>query len=114
LSHDPWRTEGDTVERLELCPGLSSTGPPPPPARKRRRPPRDRDTPRPGARCLRLAEGAAFLAALDGRAVAPGPSGAPTRGRPDVLPTGRNFFSVDARALPPAPPGRWATAPPTS
>jgi cobaltochelatase CobN len=40
------------------------------------------------------------LAALNGRHVAAGPSGAPTRGRLDVLPTGRNFFSVDPRALP--------------
>ena len=40
--------------------------------------------------------------ALDGRFVEPGPSGAPTRGRPDVLPTGRNFFSVDSRAVPTA------------
>ena len=30
----------------------------------------------------------------------PGPSGSPTRGRLDVLPTGRNFYSVDPRALP--------------
>ncbi|MEM6905219.1 MAG: cobaltochelatase subunit CobN, partial [Pseudomonadota bacterium] len=30
----------------------------------------------------------------------PGPSGAPSRGRPDVLPTGRNFYSVDSRAVP--------------
>ncbi len=37
---------------------------------------------------------------LDGKFVAPGPSGAPTRGRPDVLPTGRNFYSVDTRAMP--------------
>jgi cobaltochelatase CobN len=37
---------------------------------------------------------------LDGRFVPPGPSGAPTRGRPDVLPTGRNFYSVDSRAVP--------------
>ena len=34
-----------------------------------------------------------MLRALDGRFVEPGPSGAPSRGRPDVLPTGRNFFS---------------------
>jgi cobaltochelatase CobN len=32
--------------------------------------------------------------------VSPGPSGAPSRGRPEVLPTGRNFFSVDTRAVP--------------
>ncbi|WP_462381584.1 cobaltochelatase subunit CobN [Pseudomonas sp. Marseille-QA0892] len=37
---------------------------------------------------------------LEGRFVPPGPSGAPTRGRPDVLPTGRNFFSVDTRTIP--------------
>ncbi len=36
---------------------------------------------------------AGVLRALDGRFVEPGPSGAPTRGRPDVLPTGRNFYS---------------------
>jgi cobaltochelatase CobN len=40
------------------------------------------------------------LAALDGRFVPPGPSGAPTRGTADVLPTGRNFYSVDIRAIP--------------
>jgi cobaltochelatase CobN len=38
--------------------------------------------------------------ALHGRHVPSGPSGAPTRGRVDVLPTGRNFYSVDPRALP--------------
>jgi cobaltochelatase CobN len=49
---------------------------------------------------------AAVLAALDGRFVPPGPAGAPTRGRPDVLPTGRNFYSVDVRAVPTA--AAWA------
>ncbi len=103
MSDEVWRSNGDTVERLELLasalvsgervadegwtatwavlgwiegeamPALASCGP---------------------------AESAAVLAGLDGRFVAPGPSGAPTRGRPDVLPTGRNFFSVDSRAVP--------------
>ncbi|QEY31727.1 cobaltochelatase subunit CobN [Synechococcus sp. RSCCF101] len=41
-----------------------------------------------------------LLRGLAGRRVAAGPSGAPTRGRPDVLPTGRNFYSVDLRGLP--------------
>ncbi len=41
-----------------------------------------------------------FLAALSGKFVPAGPSGAPTRGRLDVLPTGRNFYSVDARSIP--------------
>jgi cobaltochelatase CobN len=40
------------------------------------------------------------VAALNGRHVPAGPSGAPTRGRIDVLPSGRNFYSVDPRALP--------------
>ena len=47
----------------------------------------------------------AVLQALDGRFVEPGPSGAPTRGRADVLPTGRNFYSVDSRAVP--TPAAW-------
>jgi len=41
-----------------------------------------------------------LLKGLDGRYVPPGPSGAPTRGRLDVLPTGRNFYSLDSRAIP--------------
>ena len=41
-----------------------------------------------------------LLRALDGRYIAAGPSGAPTRGRPEILPTGRNFYSLDSRALP--------------
>jgi cobaltochelatase CobN len=46
------------------------------------------------------AERTALLEALDGRRVAPGPAGAPTRGRRDVLPTGRNLFTADPRTLP--------------
>ena len=42
----------------------------------------------------------ALLSGLSGRFVEAGPSGAPTRGRLDVLPTGRNFFSVDSRSIP--------------
>ena len=42
----------------------------------------------------------ALLDTLDGRFVEPGPSGAPTRGRGDVLPTGRNMFSIDPRGVP--------------
>ncbi|MGH3438391.1 MAG: cobaltochelatase subunit CobN, partial [Sciscionella sp.] len=38
--------------------------------------------------------------ALDGRFVEPGPSGSPTRGLVSVLPTGRNFYSVDPKAIP--------------
>lgn len=46
------------------------------------------------------AERDALRAALTGQRVAPGPSGSPYRGRQDVLPTGRNLFAVDPRALP--------------
>lgn len=46
------------------------------------------------------AELQALLAALDGRLVAPGPAGAPTRGRIDVMPTGRNLYTVDPRSIP--------------
>jgi cobaltochelatase CobN len=46
------------------------------------------------------AEHAALLAALDGKRVAPGPAGAPARGRSDVLPTGRNLYTADPRMLP--------------
>ncbi|MBW4688110.1 MAG: cobaltochelatase subunit CobN [Komarekiella atlantica HA4396-MV6] len=41
-----------------------------------------------------------LLHGLDGGYVKSAPSGAPTRGRPEVLPTGRNFYSVDIRAIP--------------
>ncbi|MBW4660604.1 MAG: cobaltochelatase subunit CobN [Drouetiella hepatica Uher 2000/2452] len=41
-----------------------------------------------------------LLRGLDGEYIPSGASGAPTRGRPEVLPTGRNFYSVDIRAIP--------------
>ncbi|OAM88908.1 hypothetical protein AW736_15455 [Termitidicoccus mucosus] len=41
-----------------------------------------------------------LLRALDGRYIPAGPSGAPSRGMAHVLPTGRNFYNVDPRALP--------------
>ncbi|MGV8917643.1 MAG: cobaltochelatase subunit CobN [Pseudomonas sp.] len=108
ISAEPWRTKGDARERLELyaaqliervllgdstdelfennelaliieglrevvAPRLDACGP---------------------------AEMQGLLDALSGRFVPAGPSGAPSRGRLDVLPTGRNFFSVDVRNLP--------------
>ncbi|MGC2409530.1 MAG: cobaltochelatase subunit CobN [Methyloceanibacter sp.] len=42
----------------------------------------------------------ALITALDAKFVPPGPSGAPTRGRADVLPTGRNLYAIDPRAVP--------------
>jgi len=46
-----------------------------------------------------------LLNGLNGGFVPPGASGAPTRGRLDVLPTGRNFYSVDNRSIP--TPAAW-------
>lgn len=46
------------------------------------------------------AEREGLLAALAGRRVPPGPSGSPFRGRGDVLPTGRNLYTIDPRAVP--------------
>ena len=46
------------------------------------------------------AERAGLLNALTGRRIDAGPSGSPYRGRTDVLPTGRNLFTTDPRAVP--------------
>ena len=48
------------------------------------------------------AERAGILTALGARHVAPGPAGAPARGRRDVMPTGRNLATADPRLLPTA------------
>ena len=99
----PWRTAGDTVERLEALALRLVAGE----ARAEAGWPRtgavldwiERHLRPAVARCGE-AEIAGLLAGLDGRLVPPGPSGAPSRGRPEVLPTGRNFYSVDIRAVP--------------
>lgn len=41
-----------------------------------------------------------ILRALDGKFIEAGPSGSPMRGLVNVLPTGRNFYSVDPKSLP--------------
>ncbi|MFZ2472896.1 MAG: cobaltochelatase subunit CobN, partial [Methanothrix sp.] len=41
-----------------------------------------------------------ILASARGGYIMPGPSGAPTRGMADILPTGRNFYSLDPRSIP--------------
>ncbi len=53
-----------------------------------------------GDRACAEAERRGLLAALDGRFVPGGPAGAPSRGRTDVLPTGRNLYGTDPRAVP--------------
>ncbi len=109
LCEDPWRSNGDSVERIEMLAAKLIEG----------TIECDRNWPEtalvlegvrtgvlPSIDACGPAEIEAFLTALEGRFVAPGPSGAPTRGRLDVLPTGRNFFSVDSRSLP--TPAAWA------
>jgi len=100
---DPWRTHGDTVERLELLARrlvAGETEPAPDWTATRAVLAYIEGRLRPTVRSCGEAEIAGLLAGLDGRFVAPGPSGAPTRGRPEVLPTGRNFYSVDTRTVP--------------
>ena len=111
LTTDTWRSNGDTVERLELLSqnllqdgGWGSEGVCPPATKAVLD--EINDTILPAVRACGPSEGHALLTALSGRAIPPGPSGAPTRGRLDVLPTGRNFFSVDSRAVP--TPTAWA------
>ncbi|MFG6137659.1 cobaltochelatase subunit CobN [Halomonas sp. B23F22_10] len=116
LADAPWRSAADTRERLErlaerLVEGhvledgdLEALA---------------RDWPATAALCRHARDGlwaamrhgaereiGALIDGLDGLAVPPGPSGAPSRGRLDVLPTGRNFFSVDNRAVP--SPAAWS------
>lgn len=100
LSYDPWRSMGDTVERLEiLAMQLVESGEGFGPASNAVIATITTDLAARVDACG-PSEITALLAALDGQFIAPAPSGAPTRGRPDVLPTGRNFFSVDPRAIP--------------
>ncbi|MBO6825950.1 MAG: cobaltochelatase subunit CobN [Sneathiella sp.] len=98
-----WRSNGDTVERLELLALDLISGTTAPDAEWQQT-----------AKVLQYvnnhlrpvldqcgeAELDGLIDGLNGEFVAPGPSGAPTRGRNDVLPTGRNFYSVDSRAVP--------------
>ena len=104
----PWRTYGDTVERLEFLAQALVAG--------RRAPDPSWEITivvldfvehqlRPTIADCGEHETGGLLAGLDGRFVPPGASGAPSRGRLDVLPTGRNFYSVDIRAIP--TPAAW-------
>ena len=102
LGNGAWRSHGDTVERLEDLARSLVMGQEPDPAWQRTIAILDEIEShiRPAVLASGEAETAALLAGLDGRLVAPGPSGAPTRGRLDVLPTGRNFYSIDTRMVP--------------
>ena len=121
ISDEPWRSNGDTVERLELLAqrlvaallreqksrhaksslveSLDSR------FRGNDRAISDvlenlQSNIRPLLQSSGPNETANLMQSLKAKAVPPGPSGAPTRGRLDVLPTGRNFYSIDNRSLP--------------
>ncbi|MGK2740480.1 cobaltochelatase subunit CobN [Tepidicaulis sp. LMO-SS28] len=98
-----WRSNGDTVERLEGLAADLVSGAFACPASWRAVSAvlvQMREKIEPALQVCGAAELAGAAKGLAGRFVEPGPSGAPTRGRPDVLPTGRNFYSVDTRAVP--------------
>ncbi|MCH7935570.1 MAG: cobaltochelatase subunit CobN [Proteobacteria bacterium] len=104
----PWRSAGDTVERLEaLSSALVSGDQESDPAWTATRKVLDyiETSLRPAVEESGASEIEGFLTGLSGSFVEPGPSGAPTRGRPDVLPTGRNFYSIDTRTVP--TPAAW-------
>jgi cobaltochelatase CobN len=100
LSTEAWRTYGDTRERLELCARALLAAELPVPAACTDVVARVQREIAPALDVCGERELQGLLRGLSGRFVAPGPSGAPTRGRLDVLPTGRNFYSVDVRAVP--------------
>jgi cobaltochelatase CobN len=104
---DTWRSAGDTIERLEELAALLLTGAAAPVGAMSRAVLDHAEADlRPTLRACGPNEGAGLLTALAGQFVSPAPSGAPTRGRLDTLPTGRNFYSVDSRAVP--TPTAWA------
>ena len=143
LTTQPWRTNGDTVERLELLAQILVTNTSSPLVGEDAHPSgqmRGRDAShehkpsvtgmdsrlrgnddeglvnnlpkttlvltqikthiRPTLQACGTNEITNLLKGLNGQFVPAGPSGAPTRGRLDVLPTGKNFYSVDNRAIP--------------
>ncbi|GGK68236.1 cobaltochelatase subunit CobN [Amphritea balenae] len=114
VSDDLWRTEADTRERLELLAKqlildyvLNQNSPlaelqlPHTMAQLKYA----RQTLHQALQQSVVLEIDSLINGLNGEFVPPGPSGAPTRGRLDTLPTGRNFFSVDNRAIP--SPAAW-------
>ncbi|HXH01823.1 MAG TPA: cobaltochelatase subunit CobN [Candidatus Competibacteraceae bacterium] len=112
VSTEPWRTAGDTRERLEryalsLLATLDQPASSLPHAEEGRALLhteqvliRIRERIAPALDACGAHEIGNLLAALGGRFVPAGPSGAPSRGRLEVLPTGRNFYSVDVRSIP--------------
>lgn len=106
LGDELWRSRGDTVERLEALALalIEGRAPPPGPASAAVLKGLEGDI---AVRFAQSGEGelSGLKDGLEGRFVPPGPSGAPSRGHCEVLPTGRNFYSCDSRMLP--TPSAW-------
>ena len=109
VSSDAWRTNGDTVERIEILATQLISGEAVCKdqwAQTKAVLTHVNETVLPAVEACGEQEIQNLLMGLEGKFVPPGSSGAPTRGRLDVLPTGKNFFSVDSRAVP--TPAAWA------
>ncbi|MGD0632940.1 MAG: cobaltochelatase subunit CobN [Beijerinckiaceae bacterium] len=90
---DAWLCD---IKEMRIRDGLHTFGVSPGPEIRAALPPGDLDA----REACAVGEMAGLLAALDGRFVPGGPAGAPSRGRLDVMPTGRNLYSSDPRAVP--------------
>ena len=103
LPMETWRSNGDAVERLELLAKAIVSGEleiDPTWVKTKKVLDFLEAQLRPAVLNSGPNELVSVCGALAGKFIAPGPSGAPTRGRSDVLPTGRNFYSVDTRSIP--------------
>lgn len=110
-----WRSHGDTIERLNaLAVALISGRQQAPDDWTHSKAILDHALPSIRSAVTTSPEHELFylMRGLAGGYVPAGASGAPTRGKPEVLPTGRNFFSVDTRAVPSPVAWRigWASA----
>ena len=115
IDDSPWRNNGDTTERLNLLASRLISGEASAPdswAATRLILEGDRPAIAKAIEASGRDELRFICTALEGGYVPSGPSGAPTRGRPEVLPTGRNFFSIDSRSVPTEVAWRigWASA----
>jgi len=106
ISPDSWRNEADARERLEILAEklvndvIEKAQFPETMAATTRMLRYVSDTVLAAVRRCGQDEIGHFIQALGGAFIPAGPSGAPTRGRLDVLPTGRNFYSLDSRSIP--------------
>jgi cobaltochelatase CobN len=103
ITSDNWRSTGDTLERIEILAEkliAEQCAPAPEWSSTQAVLETINTVLRPAITESGSGEINGIFKALDGGFVNPGPSGAPSRGRADVLPTGRNFYSLDSRSVP--------------